>query len=60
MRGKITKRSVDALKPGAGGAEEVLWDAELKGFGIRCNAAAARATCSTTAPAPAAALLCAS
>jgi integrase len=35
MRGKITKRSVDALKPGAGGAEAVLWDAELKGFGVR-------------------------
>jgi integrase len=34
MRGKITKRSVDALKL-AGGAEAVLWDTELKGFGVR-------------------------
>jgi hypothetical protein len=29
MRGKITKRSVDALAPGAGGAEAVLWDSEV-------------------------------
>jgi integrase len=35
MRGKITKRSVDALEPGDNGAEAVLWDSELKGFGIR-------------------------
>src|SRR5712691_5551533 len=35
MRGKITKRSVDALKAAAGGAEAVLWDSELKGFGVR-------------------------
>ena len=35
MRGKITKRSVDAMKPAAGGVEAVLWDAELKGFGVR-------------------------
>ena len=35
MRGKITKRSVDALRPAADGAEAVLWDSELKGFGIR-------------------------
>jgi integrase len=35
MRGKITKRSVDALKPGADVAELVLWDSELKGFGVR-------------------------
>ena len=34
MRGKITKRSVDALKPADGG-EAVLWDSELKGFGVR-------------------------
>lgn len=34
MRGKITKRSVDALKL-ADGAEAVLWDTELKGFGVR-------------------------
>jgi integrase len=30
--GKITKRTVDALKPG-----EVAWDGELTGFGIRCQ-----------------------
>jgi integrase len=35
MRGKITKRSVDALKPAAGGVEAVLWDNELRGFGVR-------------------------
>jgi integrase len=35
MRGKITKRSVDALNPAADGAEAVLWDSELKGFGVR-------------------------
>jgi integrase len=35
MRGKITKRSVDALDAEADGAEVVLWDAELKGFGVR-------------------------
>ena len=35
MQGKITKRSVDALRPGADGAEAVLWDSELKGFGVR-------------------------
>ena len=35
MRGKITKRSVDALTPTANGTETVLWDSELKGFGVR-------------------------
>ena len=35
MRGKITKRAVDALKPGPDGGELVLWDSELKGFGCR-------------------------
>ncbi len=35
MRGKITKRDVDALRAGADGAETVLWDAEVKGFGVR-------------------------
>jgi hypothetical protein len=34
MRGKITKRSVDALKASADGAETVLWDSVLKGFGV--------------------------
>jgi integrase len=34
MQGKITKRAVDKLEP-YGGAEAVLWDTELKGFGVR-------------------------
>jgi integrase len=34
MRGKITKRSVDALKL-ADRVETVFWDPELKGFGVR-------------------------
>ena len=35
MRDKITKRSVDALKPRMNGAEAMLWDTEVKGFGCR-------------------------
>jgi integrase len=35
MQGKITLRSIEALEPGAGGAESVLWDPEVKGFGCR-------------------------
>ena len=35
MRGRITKRSVDALRIGTDGAETVLWDTELRGFGVR-------------------------
>lgn len=31
-KAKITKRIVDALKPG-----EIVWDTEIKGFGIRCQ-----------------------
>src|SRR5437660_4437649 len=42
MRGKITKRSVDALKAAAGGAEAVLWDSELKGFGVRVQRGSAK------------------
>jgi integrase len=38
MQGKVTKRAVDALAP-AGGSETVLWDAEVKGFGVRARAA---------------------
>jgi hypothetical protein len=30
---KITKRTVDALKPGA--TDRFLWDTELKGFGLK-------------------------
>jgi integrase len=36
MRGKITKRAVDKLEPDDD-AEAVLWDTELKGFGIRAR-----------------------
>jgi integrase len=42
MRGKITKRSVDALKAAADGAEMVLWDSELKGFGVRVQRGGAK------------------
>jgi site-specific recombinase XerD len=35
MRANITKRSVDALRPTGEGREAVLWDGELKGFGVR-------------------------
>ncbi len=41
MRGKITKRSVDALKP-TDSAEAVLWDTELKGFGVRVQRGGAK------------------
>lgn len=41
MRGKITKRTVDALMP-TGGAEAVLWDSELKGFGVRVQCGGAK------------------
>ena len=36
MQGKITKRAVDSLAA-ASRAEAVLWDAEVKGFGIRAR-----------------------
>ena len=42
MRGKITKRSVDALKAADDGAEAVLWDSELKGFGVRVQRGGAK------------------
>jgi len=35
MQGKITKRTVDALRPAADGRELVLWDSEIAGFGVR-------------------------
>src|ERR1051326_2677304 len=35
MRGRVTKRTVDALRPTGKGAECVLWDTEVKGFGCR-------------------------
>jgi integrase len=35
MRGKITKRAVDTLRPAVDARELVLWDTELAGFGVR-------------------------
>jgi integrase len=35
MRDKITKRAVDALRPAADGREAVIWDTEVRGFGVR-------------------------
>jgi integrase len=32
---KITKRIVDGLRPDAEGKEALVWDSELKGFGVR-------------------------
>ena len=32
---KITKRLVDALQPDPGSREVLVWDSELKGFGVR-------------------------
>jgi len=42
MRCKISKRSVDALKLAADRAEAVLWDTELKGFGVRLQRGGAK------------------
>ena len=41
MRGKITKRSVDALAP-KNVPEVVLWDVETKGFGVRARTSGRR------------------
>lgn len=35
--GKITKRAVDALKPGPG--DVFLWDSDRRGFGVKCTPA---------------------
>ena len=35
--GKISKRGVDAMKPGA--RDSYLWDGELHGFGVKCTPA---------------------
>ena len=37
MRDKITKRAVDALRPASDGSEAVIWDTEVKGFGVRAQ-----------------------
>jgi hypothetical protein len=41
MEGKITTTSVEALEPGPAG-EAMLWDTELKGFGVRVRAGGTR------------------
>jgi integrase len=41
MRGKVTKRAVDALEPSANG-ESVLWDQEVRGFGVRARTGGAK------------------
>ena len=41
MRGKITKRAVDALAP-KNSSEVVLWDQEVRGFGIRARVGGAK------------------
>ena len=38
MQSKITKRSVDALRPTSG--TSVLWDTEIPGLGVRCRGGA--------------------
>jgi integrase len=38
---KVTKRTVDALKP-APGRDQLLWDDELPGFGVRCRPSGAK------------------
>jgi integrase len=40
MVGSITKRAVDALKPGA--TTRLLWDEELPRFGVKCTPAGAK------------------
>jgi integrase len=35
VKAKISKRTVDALKPC--GADTLLWDSEIHGFGVRCR-----------------------
>jgi len=37
MQGKITKRAVDGLASFPDGKETVLWDSEVKGFGLRAR-----------------------
>jgi integrase len=40
MPTKITKRAVDQLSPGS--SDVLLWDTELKGFGVRCRPSGAK------------------
>ena len=41
MRGKITKRTVDALAQSETG-DAILWDTEVRGFGVRIQRGATR------------------
>jgi hypothetical protein len=41
MRGKVTKRAVDGLAPNTD-AEVILWDQEVRGFGIRARTGGAK------------------
>jgi integrase len=41
MEIKITKRAVDQLTPNSGGIP-VLWDSDVKGFGLRCRPSGAK------------------
>ena len=41
MRGKITKQAIDAVALNAD-AEVVLWDSEIKGFGLRARRGGAK------------------
>lgn len=36
MQGKINKRLVDSINPA--GHDEIVWDTEVRGFGLRCRA----------------------
>jgi hypothetical protein len=40
MLAKITKRTVDGLKPGS--KDRFLWDTELKGFGVKVTPAGSK------------------
>jgi integrase len=40
METKITKRAVDRLTPDC--VQSILWDAEIKGFGVRCRPSGAK------------------
>ena len=42
MRGKITKRAVDGIVITGGAAEFILWDTEIKGFGVRLRCGGAK------------------
>src|SRR5215475_8471898 len=42
MRGKITKRAIDGIVVPYGASEFVLWDTEIKGFGIRARRGGAK------------------